>query len=171
MVREASGYEIQRIVKVEGEVIYPGKYTISKKDERISDLLKRVGGFTALAYPDGASLKRSGVQNSENTINAEQESKRLKQFDRLQKNISDTIKTGSEENIRNNYVGINLPKILKNPGGKEDVFLEEGDILNIPKQLQTVRVSGEVLSPVTVIYSGKKGFKQYVSNAFMLMVL
>lgn len=166
MVREASGYEVQRIVKVEGEVIYPGKYTIAKKDERISDLLKRVGGFTALAYPEGASLKRSSTQaGSNNSIASEQESKRLQQFARLQRDISDTIKTGSGESIRNSYVGINLPKILKSPGGKEDVFLEEGDILNIPKQLQTVKVSGEVLSPVTVIYSGYKGFKQYVSNA------
>jgi len=43
--------------------------------------------------------------------------------------------------------------------------LEEGDILRVPKQLQTVKVSGEVLSPVTVVYSNNKGFKQYISQA------
>ncbi|HEY0057412.1 MAG TPA: SLBB domain-containing protein [Pedobacter sp.] len=166
VVRGAVGYEEQRQIKVEGEVLYPGTYTISKKDERISDVLKRVGGFTALAYPEGASLKRPGPpKRGQDSINYEQEAMRLKQFQRLQKNISDTLRTAEESVLRNNYVGINLPRIINKPGGKEDIFLEEGDILNIPKQLQTVKVSGEVLSPVTVIYTGSKGFKDYVSNA------
>ena len=166
VVRGAVGYEEQRQVRVEGEVLYPGVYTIAKKDERISDVLRRVGGFTALAYPEGASLKRPGPPKREqDSITYEQESLRLKQFERLQKNISDTIRTPEESAIRNNYVGINLPRIINKPGGKEDIFLEEGDILNIPKQLQTVKVSGEVLSPVTVIYAGRKTFKDYVSNA------
>src|SRR5690606_29528821 len=57
-IRSAIGYEIQRQVKIEGEVLYPGTYTIINKDERVSDLVKRAGGLTALAYIKGASLKR-----------------------------------------------------------------------------------------------------------------
>jgi protein involved in polysaccharide export with SLBB domain len=48
-VRSATGYEVQRQVKVEGEVLYPGMYTISNKNERVSDLVERAGGLTALA--------------------------------------------------------------------------------------------------------------------------
>ncbi len=168
VVRPSAGYEVQRIVRVEGEVLYPGIYTLSKKDERISDLIKRAGGFTALAYPEGASLKRSGSQQGDSIeVTRKMEKERLKKFQRLQKSINDTvtINLSEEEVLRNSFVGINLPKILNKPGQKEDIFLEEGDILSVPKQLQTVKVNGEVLSPNTVIFSKNRGFKEYVSNA------
>jgi protein involved in polysaccharide export with SLBB domain len=48
---------------------------------------------------------------------------------------------------------------------KDDLFLEEGDVLYIPKELQTVKISGEVLSPVTVVYSRNKTFKSYIRSA------
>lgn len=164
-VRPSVGYSKQKLVKVEGEVLYPGIYTITRKDERISDLVKRAGGFTAYAYVDGASLQRPGSQEQDSIdVQKKLEKNRLKQFQRLQKSISDTLKI-EEEVVRNDYVGINLPRILKKPQGKDDLFLEDGDILTVPKQLQTVKVSGEVLSPVTVVYSGGKGFKRYISNA------
>jgi len=62
IVRPSSGYEVQKAVQITGEVLYPGRYTITKKDERISDLLNGSGGFTALAYPEGASLRRPGPE-------------------------------------------------------------------------------------------------------------
>lgn len=58
-VRRSPGYEVQHNVVILGEVLYPGKYAISDKDERISDLINRAGGFTAEAYLPGARLKRS----------------------------------------------------------------------------------------------------------------
>lgn len=182
-VRSSAGYEVQRQVTIEGEVLYPGTYTISKKDERVSDLIKRAGGFTGLAYPDGASLKRPGPKDSlefesigndqlsrlyvENAKlkKQQEENEKLLRLQRLQSGVNETVELKEEEIIQNNYVGINLPKILDSPGSRFDVFLEEGDILKIPKQLQTVKVSGEVLSPVTVVYSRGKRFKQYISNA------
>lgn len=162
-IRDASGYEEQKQVRIEGEVLYPGMYTLTRKDERISDLVKRAGGFTAYAFPEGASLKRAGV-SQDTSVTAKMDQERIRQFKRTQKNVSDTI-TVNDESLRNDYVGINLPRILKKQGGKEDIFLEEGDVLSVPKQLQTVKVGGEVLSPVTVVYNHNKGFKSYISNA------
>jgi hypothetical protein len=60
-VGSAIGYEFQHQVKIEGEVLYPGMYTITNKDERVSDLLGRAGGLTALGYAKGASFKREGA--------------------------------------------------------------------------------------------------------------
>nr|MBC7612858.1 SLBB domain-containing protein [Pseudopedobacter sp.] len=164
VVRSAPGYEAQKQVKIEGEVLYPGTYTITRKNERISDLVKRAGGLTELAYQPGASLKRSGEKTTE--TEKEQEQKKLSQFKKLQKDIKDTLTVDvTNKAIRNDFVGINLTQILENPGEKEDLFLEGGDIYNVPKQLQTVKVSGEALSPVTIVYTAKKGFKGYVNNA------
>ena len=58
IIRKDPAYEEQLLVEVEGEVIYPGKYTLAKKNERISDILKRAGGLTAFSYTKGATLIR-----------------------------------------------------------------------------------------------------------------
>lgn len=172
-VRPSEGYTIQRQVKVEGEVLYPGVYTLSKKDDRISDIIERAGGFTAWAYAEGASLKRSGQIKNEEDIERyliqKISSNRNGETKSAKTTVAgvDTVSVGSNKNElnRNEFVGIDLPAILKNPGSKEDLFLEEGDVLNVPKELQTVKVSGEVLSPVTVVHAKNKAFKSYVKNA------
>jgi protein involved in polysaccharide export with SLBB domain len=163
------GYEIQKTVKVEGEVIYPGEYAIQKKNEKISDILMRAGGLTASADVDGSSLKRDnaavlGIDKNKskidtNTLNKEH-ADRLK---RLQQNYKDS--TNTDDQMRNHFVGIDLKKILKNPGTGEDLILEDGDVLTVPKQQQIVRVNGEVLFPSAVVYNNGKGFKGYVLNA------
>jgi protein involved in polysaccharide export with SLBB domain len=62
-------------------------------------------------------------------------------------------------------IGIDLAEILRNPGSKHDLILEDGDILNIPKELQTVRLRGELLYPITVRYDRSNSFSNYVSRA------
>lgn len=167
-VRSSIGYELQRQVKVEGEVLYPVMYTIISKDERVSDLLKRAGGLTALGYAKGASLKREGPAKADgkNAIDQKEEDQnKIAKLQRLQENVKDTVGTKvKEEVLKNVYVGIQLDKIIENPGTQTDLILEEGDVLRIPKQLQTVKVNGEILYPVTTVFSQGKGFKHYISQ-------
>ena len=163
-VRPAPGYQVQKTVRIEGEVLYPGLYTISNKNERVSDLLKRAGGLTAFAYEEGASLKREGKKLTQSDV--EQENYKLQQFQNLQKGANDSAEIDvTDVSVRNNYVGIDLPRILKNPHARYDLLLEDGDVLNIPKELQTVKVSGEVLSPSSVMFAGSKGFKRYINES------
>ncbi len=163
-VRSAPGYQEQKMVKIEGEVLFPGTYTITHKDERIADLIQRAGGLTANAYKEGASLKRVPVKEFESDI--EKENLKLKQFKSLQEAANDSAEVDLEDaTVRNDYVGIDLPKILKNPHARYDLLLEDGDVLNVPKQLQTVKISGEVLSPSSVVYEKNKGFKGYVRES------
>lgn len=62
-------------------------------------------------------------------------------------------------------VAINLEKILANPGSEEDLVLEEGDILNVPKLLQTVRMRGDVVYPTTLRHQQGRGFTYYINGA------
>jgi protein involved in polysaccharide export with SLBB domain len=162
------GYEKQKTVKVEGEVLYPGNYTIETKNEKVSDLLARAGGPTASADIEGASLKRDNIailgidKNKSDSTEIAQE--RIEQFNRLKKTYKDSS-DNKDIQPRNNYVGIDLPGILKSPGSKIDLLLEDGDVLRVPKQQQIVRVNGEVLYPSAVVYDAAKSFKGYVLNA------
>jgi len=45
------------------------------------------------------------------------------------------------------------------------LILEDGDVLRIPKHLQTVRVTGEVLRPNSIVYGSGKDFEDYVNGA------
>lgn len=183
------GYEVQKTVKVEGEVLYPGYYTIQSKNERVSDIIKRAGGLNKSANIEGGSLKRDnaavlGIDKSK-TDTSEIAQERLSRFQRLQgayngnatsananiapgSNAADnnlSSKKDSTYQPRNNFIGIDLQKILQNPGGPDDIILEDADVLRVPKLLQTIRVNGEVLYPSAVVYTSGKSFRSYISNA------
>jgi len=172
-VRGSEGYQIQRQVTLEGEVLYPGTYTISRKDERISDLIKRAGGLTPTGYAEGASLKRPGPkplpdQKDKNSINnQDEEAKKFLNLKRVQQTgVKDTLAADVEQKlIQSDLVGIELAYILSHPLSKVDLIVEDGDVIRVPKQLQTVKVTGEVLNPNNIVYSSGKGFKQYVNGA------
>jgi len=163
------GYETQRSVKVEGEVLYPGYYTIEKKNEKISDIIARAGGLSASADVDGGTLKRSNIailgveKNKADT--AELQRERIERLNRLKKDYRDSTKIEDTTEPRNDYVGIDLKKILAEPGSSIDLLVEDGDEIRVPKQQQIVRVNGEVLYPSAVVYAGNKTFKDYVYNA------
>jgi len=169
-VRISEGYQIQKQVKVFGEVLYPGIYTITRKDERISDLIKRAGGLGPLAYVQGGSLKRTGGQElrTRDSVDLAKEDKaKLLNLNRLKESgVKDTATTEKDlQVLRSDLVGINLERILKNPISREDLILEDGDIIRIPKLLQTVRITGEVLQPNSIVFNKSKSFKNYVNGA------
>jgi protein involved in polysaccharide export with SLBB domain len=171
-IRSSEGYQVQRQVKLEGEVLFPGIYTISNKNERISDMIKRAGGLTLAAYAEGASLKRPGPEKvksqDRNAINdSEEENKKFLNLKRAQEaGVKDTLRADVEKQlIQSDLVGIQLATILSKPQSKIDLILEDGDVIRVPKQLQTVKVTGEVLNPNNIVYSTGKGFKQYINGA------
>ncbi|RZK56936.1 MAG: capsule biosynthesis protein [Pedobacter sp.] len=171
-VRNSEGYTVQKQVKLEGEVLYPGTYTIIRKDERISELIRRAGGLTSSAYPDGASLKRPGAQKvnptDKNAINdSEEENKKFLNLKRAQEaGAKDTIAAEVEQKlIQSDLVGINLVKILKDSLSKFDLIVEDGDVIRVPRTLQTVKVTGEVLNPNSIVYLPGKSLRQYINGA------
>ena len=164
------GFEKQKTVKVEGEVIYPGSYTIKSKNEKISDLVARAGGLTASADVEGGSLKRENMAilgiDKRKADTAEIARERNDRLLRLKRSFKDSTQTQKEDTtMRNNFVGIDLKKIMDKPGSSIDLLLEDGDVLRIPKQQQIVRVNGQVLYPSAVVYSKSKSFNDFVSNA------
>jgi protein involved in polysaccharide export with SLBB domain len=160
-VRASPGYQVQRTVQIQGEVVYPGNYTVESENERISDLIRRAGGLTRFAYQEGASLKRVGKRKT--LLEQEKENLKVEQFENLQKKAADSSMVDIKSTVsRNDYVGIELPRIIEHPGQRYDLLLEDGDIINIPKQLQTVKISGEVLTPSSVVYIPSVNFKRYI---------
>lgn len=148
-VRSSPSYYEQEDVTIRGEVVFPGEYTMDEKYMRISDLIQRAGGLNDNAYPRGASLTREFEQDIDTTFI----------------NIEDTLQGQRQLASDKSKVGIDLEQIMRNPGSEYDLILREGDLLEVPKELQTVRIAGEVLYPVSVRYRDNRSFKEYIRAA------
>lgn len=158
-IRKSPAYEEQDAAAVKGEVNFPGEYVIKNKDERISDLVTRAGGLTPYAYKDGAKLIRlnpSFLEVIEEREILYGDSTSLRQLQ---------LSKGARKEARTETIGIDLRKILQEPKSKFDLILQRGDTLRIPKELQTVKLNGEVLYPVSVRYDDNRGFRSYISQA------
>jgi protein involved in polysaccharide export with SLBB domain len=185
IVRSIPGYETPRMVQIDGEVLKPGKYNIINKRERISSILKRAGGFAPFAYPQGAYLIRKEEggemtsflkQKIAENLKRQLQSEASKKMDvatlkESGKNVNEIEAELTKSNSVNQIfesvgiVGIDLKRIMQHPGSDQDFFLENGDYLYIPRELQTVRVLGEVLFPTYVGYESSKSLKSYVDGA------
>lgn len=159
IVRKSPNYVEQQSVFLEGEILVPGSYTIINKNDKISDIIKRSGGLTELAFPEGATLlRRTFVQNVTQATDYEQE-------EASQQSIKKGKAATSLPGVKEESIGIKLSVILKNPGSFEDLVVQEGDIIRIPKRLETVQVTGEVLYPTTVKYGKGLSFADYISHS------
>lgn len=162
IVRPIFGFEEPKEVKIGGEVRAPGVYILMSKDQKISDLIYKAGGVTNYAYLSGAFLIRQlEKKDSEKKLLA-QVTNSLTTKLKKQSESADSTKVKKELMAESDIVSINLEKILKQPGSEYDIKLEAGDELYIPKYLETVKVTGEVLRPNTVRYDKRLSFSDYV---------
>ena len=151
--------EIISKFRIEGEIMFGGTYTLSKKNQRLSELIKEAGGLTNTAYARGARLERRLTP---------EERARMETILRMVKSQSgsgDTLDIRKLD-IRDTYsVGIQLDKALEEPGSNYDVVLRQDDRIYIPEYTNTVKISGDVMYPNTVTYRQGKGVKYYVDKA------
>ncbi len=150
-VRKSPGYNASGTVAILGEVKYKGSYQLSTKNERVSEIINRAGGILPGGFPQGAMLTRR--------VQITAKMKRLRE----ELMIKDSTLTFSE--IEFEIVGIDLDKIIAFPGSKADIVMKAGDELIIPSELRTIKVSGEVLNPLTLTYSKGKSARKYVNQA------
>ncbi len=156
-IRKSPGYTEQKMVQLEGEVLFPGFYSISSKSERISDIIARSGGITPEAYVKGARLIRQ-ISSSKQL--------QLKDIEKLKERVNDTLPIDEQTiNKTETTISIDLERILKKAGSKYDLFLEKGDVVKIPKEPQTVGLSGALLYPVVVRYMKGFGVRKYISSS------
>lgn len=160
-IRTSPGYEPQRSVSVNGEVLFAGAYVLEKRNERISDVIARAGGLLDGAYVAGAHMTR---RLTEDEYLARQETLRLA-IANSQGNQNDSIALSRIEVSRDYNVGINLKLALEKPGSAYDVVLQPGDAIYIPEQQSTVKISGDVMFPNTVVYEPGKKLKHYINQA------
>ena len=157
-IRRSPAYRRQQNVVVAGEVLFSGSYSLLKKNERLSDLVSKAGGVTPNAYVKGARLIRKL---------SDEERRRQNDAIRMAQNGEGKDSISIQKlNLSDTYtVGIDLEKALANPKSDYDLVLREGDVLYIPEYVNTVKISGSVMYPNTVVYQKGKNLKFYINQA------
>ena len=146
-------------VSVEGEVAFQGGYTMEKKNQRLSDVIKAAGGVIPGSYVRGARLVRRLTDD---------ERARMQQVIEMARQSADGKDSVNLDKIAtcDTYtVGIHLDEALANPGSTQDIELVDGDRLIVPRFNHTVRISGDVNLPNTVAFEEGASYKYYVEQA------
>jgi len=135
------GYTDNQIITISGQVQFAGKYSLTSRVERVSDIIKRAGGLIGDAYGKGAYIKRESIR-----------------IDSVLKPTTskDTLLTAAlfkkdkTDNVQN--IALDIDEILKNPGSYYDLVLSDKDEIIIPKVDNKISIRGGVLRPVTITY-------------------
>ena len=180
-VRENPNFKPAKNIVLSGEVKYPGTYTLLSKDEKISSVIKRAGGLTRYAYLEGVTMFRkevvSRIQNTNITL------KDLSQelLDSIYSNpnlsllYQEEIQKMKVENFESfkaiimyNKVYLNLDKALQSNESKHNLVLLEGDSVIVPKTMDFVHISGELMNleggAISAPYFRSRRANYYVNN-------
>jgi len=161
-------------IELAGEVRFPGRYPI-RRGETLSSIVRRAGGFTDLAFTEGAVFIREELKKREkdqlttltnrlrsdlaalsleavassaatsNSSGASGASQGLLVGQQLLAQLRDTKPVGR--------LVIDIDQIMKGPpGATGDVTLRNGDKLLIPKKTQEIMILGEVQSPTSHVF-------------------
>ncbi|UFN69803.1 SLBB domain-containing protein [Vibrio alginolyticus] len=175
-ILEKPNVKLQSTVTLQGEVRFPGTYTV-RQGETLSELLERAGGLTEFAHPQGAIFTREALRLQEqkllNQYAADMRKETAKKTFRADSNIgsviSDPEKTLAfvEEASRSKALGrmvVQLNRILKGERSA-DFMLEDGDFLFVPTFRNTVSIMGEVQVPITYLLDNKLDVDDYLNKA------
>ena len=160
-VRRSPVFHAPIRVSVEGEIAFRGTYTMEQKNQRLSDLVKNAGGVVPGAYVRGARLIRR--------MNDDERARMHEVIEMARQNAG----TDSGDSLSLNQlalqttysVGIHLDEALANPGCDEDIELQDGDVLIVPRYNRTVKISGDILKSNTVAFKTDKNYKYYIEQA------
>ncbi|MEN6455513.1 MAG: SLBB domain-containing protein [Prolixibacteraceae bacterium] len=155
-VRKAPSYEAQKTVFIRGEVKYPGEYSISNKEERISSLIKRAGGITPYAFVEGAKLKR----HLDGQIREQ-----LSVIRQMKQELDSSIRVIDPRKTQQAPLELRLDEILDDPGTSYDYFLRDSDEIIIPVKTEEIWVSGEVLNPTGLSWEKGRGAEYYIERS------
>lgn len=160
-VRTKINYKKQIAVTVEGEILYPGNYVLKSKNDRVSDVLKRSGSFTNIAFLKGAYITRI---NKSNLIKDTSDI----YFKRISQQASkDTNKAFQASDLvqQKIKIGLNIAAIQNDENSLENIYLQEGDIITIPNKKREIKVTGEVFFPTEVVFVEGKDLRYYIERA------
>lgn len=165
----------EKKVVIYGQVYHPGEYVIVR-GERLSDVVRRAGGFTHYAYLPGIIFMREEIRAEKEKQVAtfiKEKEEMLKQEEKVLESDADKqlLVQGKIflERLKGMEIKGRIPLQIDNEntfiGGEYDIFLENGDSIYIPDKFISVAVLGEVNLPANIIFREDYKFLDYIQES------
>ncbi len=172
VVRKSPSYEEQENVTVRGEVNFEGLYSLTHKNYRLSELIEACGGLTDMAYARGAKLTRLMTKEELEHRNQANMTAQIRLYEEgleegknMNMQLADSLLALKKITANTFGVSIDLESAIANPGMDDDIILREGDILHIPEYSDIIKISGEVMHPISVRYEKGRNLAYYINHA------
>lgn len=173
VVRRSPSYADQANVTVAGLVNFPGFYAMTDKNYKLSDLIRDAGGLDKLGYAKGAQLERRMTEEEREQRDISLRTAQIALYEEAMQKENGSFNLERADSIMMMKmemgsifpVAIDLEEALKHPGGTEDIVLREGDKLTVPRYSSTVKVSGDVMYPISMNYKKGESLKYYIEHA------
>lgn len=163
--------EIQS-VSIDGAVNFAGHYAMLSKNYRLSELLEAAGGVSKSAYVKGAYMKRKMTEEEMAQRDIMRNKSQIELYEEILRSdkdvnvaVLDSIYKGKYSDSDYFSLAIDLEKALAEPGGEFDVVLREGDVVTVPEYNSTVKISGEVMHPISISWQEGKNLGYYIDHA------
>ena len=156
-IRRVGMYNAPEMVFVTGAVAYTGKYVLVNKKETVYNIIQRAGGLTAIANLDGVKIKRP-IQK-----------KQIEEIENVNLNLgkNDTIQDKLTKKLKVDLKFATIPvdwrKILKNQNGYDNITLFPGDEIDVSMNVESVKVTGNVLLTSEIPFVRGKSFNYYLN--------
>jgi len=158
-------------VILQGEVMFPGSYRV-RSDESLANIIQRAGGFTSVGFPEGAVFLRENLrEQEEEQIEAlarrmEVDLANLSSFQTGDGADGITLRAGQvllEQLLNTEAVGRLVISLTKDLNGiANDVYLQDGDQLLVPRKSQVVTVLGETRENSSYLYQSGLSRDEYI---------
>jgi len=171
--------DVYRMISITGEVNVPGDYLL-KKGETLKSLIGRAGGFTDIAFIEGAVLKRPSVQGMEESVLDELVRSEERAILQEESRLGASVLTPTEKEMRyraieNRRKALDIMASRQPEGriildlktimdGRYDILLEKDDSIHIPALPDWVLVTGAVYNPSSVAFEEAKTLEGYLNT-------
>ena len=159
-IRSIPDYHEKKQVSIEGEVLYPGIYSIEEEVTKLTDIIKTAGGFTEDAALTDAKLIRSAV---EEIVDPEFERLKKMTVEEMNEMEYEYFKTKSRE--MKGVFAVDFVKLIEETDLTYNVLLRDEDRIVVPPKNKTVNVSGQVSRPGLVVYKPGENYLYYIEKA------
>jgi len=179
IVQQASNWHMPWTVQVAGEVMRPGPYVI-REGERLTSVLERAGGLRADAYLPAMVFIRKSVQQieqqrlNESRLRLKEEAARLalmppqpgqQQVDTAALAMIQQVLASTEAQQAVGRIVLHLKTLAALPNSPDNIVLENGDRIIVPRRPASVNVLGQVYNPTAIVYQSGLTVRDYLQKA------
>ncbi len=156
LVKANPSFVLPQQAFVNGDVLYPGSYTLQTKTETATSLINRSGGLLPTANAGSAYLLRLRDNATE--------TERRRHLEAITNDDKQVYITNDMLGAYDRFI-LDLNYLKTHPGSVQDVVLKPGDVLVINPLNNNVKVSGQVYNPSISVYEEGKPLGYYIDRA------